>query len=741
MRRAFLIIRLYIYSMLKFIFFMFMCFQVVTATIGQCIVINELQASNKHTIVDGFGEDEDWIELFNCGDTAINIGGMYFSDDPSVPTKHQIPGSKGSWTTIKPKERMLLWVDGDDEQGSRHLSFRLDSEGGTITIYNSDLNLIDRIDYKKQASDISFGRKHDGASEFQVFNTPTPKAPNKGGLDLLHDTVVPKFSIHSGFYQNNMKLALSNQLGGTIYYTTSGAEPDTVKGLKYSSPILIDSTVIIRARIIKNNTIPGKITTHTFFINETSTLPIVSLTADPKDLWDHSSGIYHKYKKRGWERPGNVEYFDINNEGVHFSAFKNEISMRIAGKTSRRQPKKSFSLFTKDSYGYPRINYKIFKDKAISSFGSIWLRADATSGRNVPELWVGERFKNELLYEVNKEMGSSVDMQAYQPVQLFLNGEYWGLYNLMERKGADFIENNHGYKDVDIITGEYEQLVSGKARWYDSLTFYISLNDITEDSVYTEVSKKMSIENYIDYWIYEVYSSAHDNRVNIRYWRPKGSGHKWKWISYDQDSWHRYDENTLERHLKHEPVFLFNRLMKNNTFRTKWANRMCDYLNTTLSGDNTTRLIDEITGRIELEVPREKERWQDTMLYITKNIRVDWFKEYAIQRPCRMRDHVIDYYKIIGEEKKVKLDIASGEGTIQISTLSIDSFPWEGFYIETIPVKITATPAPGYKFVGWKNKKLPKSNTITSTLVSDTNFVAIFKKKKAIAEKSSQKKK
>jgi len=700
-------------------------------TYGQCLLINELQAANKHTIADGFGENEDWIELFNCGDTPINIGGMYFSDNPDIPNKHQIPKNKGAWTTIAPKDRMLLWVDSDDEQGSRHLSFRLDDEGGTIAVYNSEMILLDRVDYKQQSRDKSFGRKHDGSEEFYHFDTPTPKTPNIGGVALLPDSVTPLFSEQSGFYKDKLSLALTNKYGGSIYYTTNGAEPDTTSGIKYTEEIAIDSTCIIRARIIKKNTVPGKIGTQTYFINESSTLPVVSLTADPKDLWDKSKGIYHKYKKRGWERPGNVEYFDLNKEGVHFSAFKNEISMRIAGKTSRRQPKKSFSLFTKDSYGYPRINYKIFDDKPISSFGSIWLRADATSGRNVPELWVGERFKNELLYEVNKEMGSTVDMQAYQPVQLFLNGEYWGLYNLMERKGADFIENNHGYNDVDIITGEYEQLVSGKARWYDSLTFYISLNDITQDSVYAEVSKKMCIENYIDYWIYEVYSSAHDNRVNIRYWRPKGKNQKWRWISYDQDSWHRYDENTLKRHLKKEPVFLFNRLMKNKTFRVLWANRMCDYLNSTLSEDNAIRLIDEITGRIEKEVPREKERWQDTMLYVPKNMRIDWFKEYAVQRPCQIRDHIIDYYNINGKEKNVKLNISNGLGTVQISTLTIDSFPWEGYYIESIPVTITAIPEEGYKFVGWKNKNLPKSITITSNLEEQTDFTAIFKKKKS----------
>jgi len=710
-------------------------FYVVTASTvpfkgkAQCLVINEIMAKNDTTISDGFGEDEDWIELYNCGTKDVNIGGMFFTDDTTKPWKYQIPTNKKSWTTIAPKDRMLIWADSDDEQGTRHLSFRLDDEGGSISIYSRDTILIDRLEYSKQSRDVSFGRKTDGDTDLNFFHTATPNAPNQGGINIFKKNVLPEFSIESGFYDSSVILILNNPHPGEVYYTVDGSEPDVPNGIKYSAPIKIDSTTIVRARIVKENYSPGQIVTRSYFINEKTTLPIVSLTADPKDLWHHKSGIYYKYKKRGWERPANVEYFDFNNDGGLFSAFNNDVRIRIAGKTSRRQPKKSFAIFTKDKYGYPRINYKIFRDKPIDSFGSIWLRADATSGRNVPELWVGERFKNELLYEVNKKMGSTVDMQAYQPVLVFLNGEYWGLYNLMERKGADFIENNHGITDADIITGEYEQLVSGKSRWYDSLTFFVSLNDITDDSVYKEVGKKMDIDNYIDYWIYEVYSSAHDNRVNIRYWRPKGKDQQWRWISYDQDSWHRYDENTLKRHVKKDPVFLFTRLMKNDTFRIKWANRMCDYLNTVLKDDNAIRLVDEIIDRIDVEVPREKERWQDTMLYVPKNMRVDWFKEYAVQRPCQIRDHIIKYYELDGTEKKVKIDATNGTGTVTISTITVDKFPWEGYYIEGIPVTLTAIPADGYRFVGWKDRKLPKTATIVTDLDQGTDFVPIFKKK------------
>jgi len=680
-------------------------------------------ASNKENIADGFGENDDWVEIYNPEDFAVDIGGLFFTDNLDKPTKHCISTAKPYWTTIGSKERMILWVDGDDEQGTRHLDFNLDGNGGIIALFDSDTNLIDYLKYPKQQRDVSFGRERDGSKQMCFFHNPTPKLPNNGGDRLANPAIYPEFSASNGFYDSSITVELTCSVEGSIYYTTDGKEPTIVEGIPYSSPIKIDSTTVLRARVIQNGYFPGTIATQTYFINESTTLPVISLTADPKDLWDKKKGIYHKYKNKRWERPGNVEFFDLSDTGSLYPAFNNQISMRISGKTSRRQPKKSFALFTNDSYGHPRINYKIFDDKDIHSFGSIGLRSDVTSGRNVRELWVGERFKNELLYEVNKEMKSTVAMQAYEPVLLFLNGKYWGLYNLMERKGTDFIENNFGYKDIDIMTGEYERVVKGNSKKYDELIKFILDNPVLDDSTYSHLRTIMNIECYIDYWIYEVYSS---------YWRPKGKNQKWNWISYDQDSWHKYDENSIKRFTEPGEVFLFTQLLNYSTFQQEWANRMCDYLNTALHSDNVIRLVDELTSRIALEIPREKERWQDTMLYIPSNQRIDWIKEYAVQRPCNIRRHIMEYYGLEGNEAEVTINVANGHGSVQLNTIAIDQYPWTGYYLENLPISITATPNPGFKFVGWKDKSYPKTNIIQIIPKHGMQVEPIFKKRRGL---------
>ena len=142
----------------------------------------------------------------------------------------------------------------------------------------------------------------------------------------------------------------------------------------------------------------------------------------------------------------------------------------------------------------------------------------------------------------------------------------------MERKGADFIKNNFGFANVDIMTGESETVVRGNSNQYDKLTTVILKNPEMDDSTYAKVCTMMNMNCFIDYWIYEVYSSTHDNQVNIRYWRPKGPNQKWQWISYDQDSWHTYDENSINRFSETDAVFLFSQLIKNETFKKDYAN-------------------------------------------------------------------------------------------------------------------------------------------------------------------------
>lgn len=709
----------------------FLSIGIVSSGYAQNIVINEILAANKKVSYDGFGDSDDWMELYNPLDSTVSLAGMFLSDDPLNPTKHRISTKKSYWTSIAPKKFMLLWMDAEPEQGQRHISFQLNKEKGFVAIYDRDTNLVDSLYYELQETDVSTGRFSEDDAEIAVFPTPTPNKPNIGGLRLIPNNAHVQADVASGFYDNKISVQLSVNYPGVIHYTTDGSEP-TIKSNIYKAPILLDSTTILRSRVIREGYKPNFISTNTYFIQEESSLSVVSLVSDPRHLWGKKKGIYRNYEKRGWERPAHIEYFDRGIQGNFELAFSKTVDIRIAGKTSRRQPKKSFAIFANDQDGEDRFNYQIFDDKPIESFGGIWVRSDATSGRNVSELWVGERFKNELLYEVNSEMKGNVAMQAYEPILLFLNGEFWGLYNLMERKGKDFITNNYGCSEVNILTGENTKLVSGSMNEYDEMIAFVATNDITSDSIYNALCQMMDVSSYIDYWVYETYCGARDINVNIRYWKTKEEGGKWRWISYDQDSWYRSDEPSLSYYLDKGKVFLLIRLMKNEGFRNQWLNRMCDYLNTGLEASNVLSLVDQITDKIALAVPRDKARWQDTMLYIPSGQRINWIKEYASERPVFLRDRMISYFNLGGATSVIKFDVSDGKGSVRINSLQPDVLTWEGIYLDNVPIEIEAIPKEGYAFIRWKKRKLGRKSVIVVLPKDFKEFVPVFKEKRPL---------
>lgn len=716
--------------MKRLYFLAFLCFQLLYfRSNSQTLIINEILSSNTKVNTDGFGEHDDWVEIYNPTNDTIQTRGMYITNDSLNPTKHEIGSSKSYWTQVPPKSYILFWLDGDPEQGQRHISFSIKKKGGYLAIFDKDTTLLDAIQYEKQEENKSIGRVNHDAKDLAIFKKPTPNDLNAVGKKINTNKTPIEFNLRSGFYKVSQKVSLSCSAIGPIYYTLNGSIP-TSKSALYDSPIIIDSNTVVRARLILPGYVPNQISTASYFINENSKLSVVSLIVDPKDLWRKNKGIYSNFEKRGMEVPVYVEYFDTTENGTFKLAISKTGKTRIAGKTSRRQPKKSFAFFATNEDGKgDRFNYPVFKDKDINSFSGLWVRADATSGRNVSDLWVGERFKNELLYEVNKQMSGNIDMQAYEPVSVFLNGKYWGLYNLMERKGKDFIKNNHGEKDVDMLTSEDAKVVTGNISEYDQLMFDIAQNDITTDSVYQEVCNQININSYIDYWVNEAYCGAKDVNVNIRFWKSKTPGAKWQWISYDQDSWYTSQEKSLNYYIDNGKVFLLVQLMKNNTFRELWINRMCDYLNTGFHSENVISLVDQITNRIKIETDRDKNRWADSMLYIPKGERIKWIKSYAVERPEFLRKDMIQFFQLKHGISEIQVTNSTSMGRISVNTIETKGEVWKGKYLQDVPITLKAIPNPGYKFVKWKNIK--KNTLEPSVMVMPKKrhkFKAIFER-------------
>jgi len=462
---------------------------------GVPLVINEFMASNNSSALDPQGQYDDWIEIHNYGTDSFDIAGMYLTDNLSVPTKWQIPSGNPAATTIPPGSYLLIWADNDTTDTGLHANFKLSADGEEVGLFDSDGEiLIDRIIFPAQTADISFGRYPDANDELRFFSSPSPGRQNDGAyLGKVADT---KFSHNRGFYDAPFSVTIATETkDAIIYYTLDGSEPYRLSGrgpggMVYTEPILINKTTCLRAKAIKPGWMPTDTDTHTYiFLDDVIRLshrqatlagyphkwwgefsadygmdpdvyndpvyrdlmddallsiPTVSLVTDKNNLFSDKNdpqygGIYiytgHSITGgRGWERPVSAEFFTEDGQ----KEFQANCGLRIQGGESRRPnkcPKHSFSLRFRDEYGSGKLSFELFDDWPVDSFDTIQLRGGFN---NTWTHWASNQrtrtqyIRDQWMRDCLTEMGHEDAGQGFF-VHLYLNGIYWGLYNLHER--------------------------------------------------------------------------------------------------------------------------------------------------------------------------------------------------------------------------------------------------------------------------------------------------------------------
>ena len=387
------------------------CIWMGNSVSAQPIYINELMASNTKTRASSHRIFSDWVEIYNASEWEINLEGMYFTDDPEDPTKWQIPIKSPSRAVLPPNTYKIVWFDRRVRKSQLHATFTLKKKSGYLALYGLDgETLLDSVSWGEQYADISWGRSTDGSKKWQYFSDPTPKKANKGEKITKGPAADPVFSVIGGLYDSQQTIAIEVPKGQKVYVTMDGSLPKAKDSLLYKKPFQVNATTPVRAQNITSGYFPSKVITQTYFIKETSTLPVVSFVTDPDFLWDKHVGMYLNWEKKVITNPAHLEYF--TKEGKR--EWNIDLKFKIFGQTSKKFAKKSFRLKTDDAYGAARLEYPLFEDRNYSSFQDIILRADATNGKggHKHRETTGDRVKNELIYRVNKELGYPVDIQG-----------------------------------------------------------------------------------------------------------------------------------------------------------------------------------------------------------------------------------------------------------------------------------------------------------------------------------------
>lgn len=714
----------------------------LTITAAGDLVINEIMASNISAHMNPDKSDfVDWIELYNRGDSAVNIQGIYITDDLSNPFKWHFQ----EYVEIQPGGYYVIWADEKDVEN--HTSFKLYCSGEQVGLFNPDGSIIDTLTFGLQKKDISFGRYPDGEDKWYYFASPTFHGPNSStGVITDQQVPVPEFSPEGGLYSGLQNITLSSAPGATIRFTLDGSLPDK-DSEKYDQSISFSGTTVIRARAFYEGLLPSDVVTQSYLIDEPATFPVISITTPPEYLFDEEIGItvgicvsdkhgdpgveppfdpnanfWHK-----WERPIHIEYYTPQG----FQGLSQDAGIAIFGGFLGRQLRqKAFTIYARNKYGDSDFDFPLFPSKSINSYRRFILRC---SSNDFNRTFIRDAMMQSL---VIGQM--DIDYQAYQPVIVYINGTYWGLYNMREKTNQFYAEHNYGIDadSVDLIEG-IANTVHGDGETYHQLLDFISTHDMNIQSNYEYVGTQMDVIEFMNYYITEIFVCNHDWLYqNIKCWRNHSPGRKWRWLLYDLDwgfsgefTWKTedYTDNTFQWvHSQGEASKLFQSLMDNEEFRFEFIQRFATHLNLTFKTDRVLHIIDTMTERLSPEIPRQIERWEALRSMEYWNEQLDVLRAFAINRPAHLTDYLDVYYQMDGKSQFV-FEVSHEEaGWISVFDTPILSSPYKGIWYEGIPMEIKAHANPGWKFTGWTGDLHDDDQTIKQGFFGDVVICAQF---------------
>jgi hypothetical protein len=680
---------------------------------AQELMLNEVMTANASSILDKtYYNYSEWVEIYNPSTTLKSLSGYSISDDPGNATQTwKIPN-----IAIPAKGFAVIWFD--KMSTSNHASFRIRSNRELIVLYNTSGVIVDSVRVEFPIQNCSYGRSPDGSSTWSYFTQPTQGASNTTAT-VVYQAPDVQFNKKGGFYSGYQHIMLSTPSEGyTIHYTLDGSQP-TSSSFVYSGEIVLTGTTVMKARAFAAGMAPGNIVTQTYFINERKfTIPVVSLTLDDAYLWDNTIGIYTdgtngitgncqsvpKNWNQDWERFGNFEYYTAEGTQV----VNTGAGVKIAGACSRGNPNKSFGISFRDEYGIDNVRYPIFQSKQTDRFRSLMLR---NSGNDCNRTMMQDGFIETLLIG---EM--DVDYNAYTPSAVFLNSEYWGILNTREKLNDGYLFSNYGLDEDSIDFLEWDRVViEGSAADYTQLVNFINTKDLSQPANYQYMKDHMDVDEYINYLIAEIYTSNTDwPGNNLKYWKPKREGGKWRWIVYDMDfGFGLYgsgpSHNTLTFALETNgpswpnppwSTLLFRKLLTNEEFKEQFIDRFTVYIYSIYNPARVSRIIDSLKQDIATEMPYHIARWGGSMNDWANNIEVG--RTWAVQRPAYMLGYLQDYFSL-GTPYGIKISSNSGRSNfVSVNEIPIHDTIYEGSYFSGREIRIKALSDKNYKFSQWK---------------------------------------
>ena len=781
---------------------------------GLCI--NEVCTQNKSCFADSLGGASDWIELYNGGNSDISLEGYGLSDNADTPMKFVFP----SGTVIRKGEYLLI-VANKNGEGLTELNtgFSLSKSGETIVLSSPDGAELQKLVVPALSEDTTYGRNGDSYAVME----PTPASANSSA------PAEPVLSLESGFYSINDVKELTISSSDTVYYTLDGSDPTTSSTAKvysgaipmydrsidenvyskyqhednspysitlqqrfFANPEKFDKATIVRAAAKNEDGSFSRIVTKTIFVMSDdklayySAIPVVSIVTDPDNLFDKDKGIYvagQQYldwksgsqydprksewdtdnvanffsKGKKWEREAEITYFRDGDLG-----FSQKMGIRIKGASTRNSQSKSFNVYARSEYGDSKLDYKLLDDNYSVIDGDVIDRYDSFSLRAVA--W-SDRMRERVVHSSLRDMPALATYDSDR-CMLFIDGELWGMYEIMEKSSDYYIQTNYGVPSENIAMIKNGELEEGTADDLEELKLlgeFCRKHDMTSSSNYDYVTSKIDVESLIDCYCAGLYLGTWDwPNYNYLMWKNKGdaidgnpySDGKWRMGSFDFDysvgltyqsfggvEGYQYDSfRKMDGAKKEFPTSIFAGLLQNTEFKQKFAEKFYSYAYSVFEPSKMKAELDAEESRYMDYITMTSWRWNNGRPNSDINSFMSQQKNYYHIEIEKMRTFFTRRAQYAVEDMQDYLGISKSDATVTVTrqgngTISVDSADaefsgnvWTGTFESGKKVTITAKPSEGYTFSGWSGAVSSDSETITVTADKATALVCTFRK-------------
>ena len=679
------------------------------------LIINEVMASNTGEVMSPAINFDSWIEVYNPGETAVNMGGMFLSVNPDNQYQWQMPSNMGS---VPAKGFKVIWL-GSNEIKDNQAPFKLDCDGGTIYLSDKNGDLITKQNYPEAMSRTAYARKTDGGDEWGWTATPTPEATNTTAVFAKERLNAPVVNKGSQLFKTSLSIKVEIPEGTTLRYTTDGSVPTTSSSRSTTGQFSISNTTSYVFRLFQDGYLPSVPVTRSYIkTSDSYTIPIISIVGNQKYFTDPKIGIdcdgdgtngktgngqnQPRNYNMDWERPVNFSYMSPDGQ----MQFNQDVNIAVSGGWTRSINPRSMKLKSNKVFdGQNRFDFSFFPQKPYIRNKQLVIR----NGGN--DYWNNSaRFMDGALETIIQRSGIDLDVQSYVPVIEYVNGELRGVLNMREPNNDKFAYANFGYDDEELDAFENKEFKNGDDEAYKRLC-RLSV-DVNGPGVYDEIRKLLDVDEFINYMAVEYYIGNDDwPENNVKAYRSRLDG-RFRFISFDLDyafnPWNRTISSSLNTYSNGEDrvemVVLFLNLLKHEGFRKQFIDTFCLVGGSVFEVERANSIVDELLANVTPMTNLMKEKRLNNGHNPDRS--ANKIKNELSYRLSKMISALqqVSAMKLSGVKKHNVTLAADIEGAnLYVNDLKVPYAYFNGQLFA--PVSLEAKAPAGYTFAGWKQSK------------------------------------